>query len=91
MTKLVRIKKHFKKRDYWIYLKILKDDIKITSYMSDYLFYQSMKNDATLKYFLTKEGRPSKHDIEYIIPNVKIFMIKELKDDDIFKNRIIRL
>lgn len=88
--KIIKFKKNYKDKNYEIFLK-KKKDVFLSVYIADYIFYSSLKNKNDLKNFISREGRPSAHDLEKVLPFLEVEKIVELnKEGSIFKDGVER-
>ena len=85
--KVIKYKKEYKGKKYNIYVE-KQQDVFISVYLGDYLFFNSLKDKKPLKYFLMCEKKPTKNDLENKLPYLKVRKIEELNKEDLFKNEI---
>jgi hypothetical protein len=78
---VIRYKKEFKNKQYYIYVEKTKE-VFISIYISDYLFFNSLKNKYPLKHFFLTQGKPNESDKIEILPFLKVLKIELVNQEE---------
>ncbi len=89
--KRILFQKEHKKITYEVIVE-MSEEVFVSVYTSDYLFYASLKSEGALKLFYASNGKPTLHDKNKVHPFLKVISIRRKSNEveSIFKSEVTK-